>query len=88
MIIKPISESQDCRCLVKLLENLPSLAKNPYWLVKVKLLDVLTELNFITIQYVTGNREFQNKIVYNILFELLKDEDQRVRHICSNTITK
>lgn len=64
------------------------LAKNPYWLVKTKLLDVLTDLNFITIHYIIGSGDFQNKVIFNVFFELLKDEDHRVRNTCSASIVR
>lgn len=74
--------------MIPLLNTLPFLSKNPYWLVKVKLLELLSDIPYINIQFVTTNRNFQNNIVHNVLFELLKNEDQRVRTATSNAICK
>ncbi|XP_022909585.2 huntingtin [Onthophagus taurus] len=86
--MKEMLYSDKCECVLPILKVLPLLAKDPYWLVKIKLVEIVTHFEYITIEYVTGDPEFQNKIVYNVLLELLKDEDQRVRNATSNSIVK
>ena len=55
---------------------------------QVKLLELVSELDYTTIHYVTGNQEFQDRIICDILFTLLKDENQRVRSACSQAIVR
>lgn len=55
---------------------------------KVTLLEILQEIPFVTVHHVTGDCNFQNKVIFNVLFELLKDQDQRVRTASSMAIVK
>ncbi|XP_011641684.1 huntingtin isoform X2 [Pogonomyrmex barbatus] len=86
-------------CLPELLESinnehgftiltaLPKLVKNPYFLVKMKLADLLSKLSYITIEYITGQSLFQEHFI-DVIIVLLGDQDQRVRHAASDAIVK
>ncbi|XP_032690213.1 huntingtin isoform X2 [Odontomachus brunneus] len=69
-----------------ILTALPKLVKNPYFLVKVKLVDLLSKLSYITIEYITG-QSFQEHFI-DVIITLLGDQDQRVRHAASDAIVK
>ncbi|XP_025834519.1 huntingtin-like [Agrilus planipennis] len=87
-VLQKLLQSHDNQHALPLLHALPFVINNPYWLVKVKLLKVLSDLCYTTIYYITGNSHFQNKILYSVLFEMLKDDDPRVRKTCSKAIVK
>ncbi|VEN63698.1 unnamed protein product, partial [Callosobruchus maculatus] len=80
--------SKSGSAMLPVLQHLPLLAKNPYWLVKVELCELVSKIDYITVQFITKNNDFQQKIVYNVLFELLDDSDQRVRTAAANSIVK
>lgn len=69
------------------LTALPKLTKNPYFLVKVKLVDLLSKLSYITIEHITGQSLFQEHFI-DVIIALLGDQDQRVRHAASDAIVK
>nr|XP_023020492.1 huntingtin [Leptinotarsa decemlineata] len=77
--LKYILDYQNGTSVIALLNILPILSKNPYWLVKVSLCELVSKIDYISVYHVTENDDFQNKVIYNILFELLGDSDQRVR---------
>lgn len=85
---KFIIESEICKSITPVVRSLPLIAKNPYWLVKVKLAEFLSELNYVTIYHIFGSSDFQNKVVYNVFFALLKDDDQRVRTASAGAIVR
>lgn len=70
-----------------ILTILPKLVKNPYFLVKVKLVDLLSKLSYITIEHITGQSLFQEHFI-EVIITLLGDQDQRVRHAASDAIVK
>lgn len=70
-----------------ILTILPKLVKNPYFLVKVKLVDLLSKLSYITIEHITGQSLFQEHFI-DVIIALLGDQDQRVRHAASDAIVK
>lgn len=70
-----------------ILTALPKLMKNPYFLVKVKLADLLSKLSYITIEHITGQSLFQEHFI-DVIIVLLGDQDQRVRHAASEAIVK
>lgn len=37
-----------------MLTALPQLVKNPYFLVKVKLVELLSEISYVTVEYING----------------------------------
>ncbi|CAH0556044.1 unnamed protein product [Brassicogethes aeneus] len=85
-VLPQILESKDAKTVLPILRVIPTLAKNPYWLVKVALCELVSKLPYITIHYVQCNPTFQNKIIHNVLFEMLADNDQRVRKSAANAI--
>ncbi|XP_017781525.1 PREDICTED: huntingtin [Nicrophorus vespilloides] len=84
--LRLLLDSELCVEAWPILNYLPILAQDPYWLVKVKLVEVISELEYVTIAHAFPTSQYQNKVVFNILFELIKDEDQRVRLAASNAI--
>nr|CAI5834824.1 unnamed protein product [Callosobruchus analis] len=78
--------SKSASATLPILQHLPLLAKNPYWLVKVELCELVSRIDYITVHFLMKNNDFQQKIIYNILFELLDDSDQRVRTAAANSI--
>ncbi|XP_014488672.1 PREDICTED: huntingtin isoform X2 [Dinoponera quadriceps] len=70
-----------------ILTTLPKLVKNPYFLVKIKLVDLLSKLSYITIEHITGQSLFQEHFI-DAIIALLGDQDQRVRHAASDAIVK
>lgn len=80
-------ESEESDNALEILERLPYLVKNPYFLVKIKLAEVLSELPYTTIEYVSSDLQFQKSVI-NVLLKLLSDQDPRVRKASSNALTK
>lgn len=54
----------------------------------MELCELVAKLSYVTIFHLTNNNDFQNKILFNVLFELLKDSDQRVRNAAANSIVE
>ncbi|XP_046383294.1 huntingtin isoform X2 [Ischnura elegans] len=94
MCLGPLLESQGSPSARPLLTALLPLHKNPYWLVKVKLLEVVSELPMVSLSHMfstslsksqgkmeQGHKsDFQDQVLHQILLPLLGDEDNRVRH--------
>lgn len=72
---------------VPILKVLPNLSKNPYFLVKIKLCEVVHKLSYTAIEHACSEFKFQNKVV-DILFKLLNDSDQRVRKAACNALVE
>lgn len=70
-----------------MLTALPQLVKNPYFLVKVKLVELLSEISYVTVEYINGGSMFQEHFI-NVIITLLGDQDQRIRHAASDAIVK
>ncbi|XP_008206342.1 huntingtin isoform X2 [Nasonia vitripennis] len=87
MFLPSLLESEESKYAILVLKVLPSLVKNPYFLVKIKLLEIVSELPYTTIEHVCGELQFQENIV-NVLLKLLSDQDQRVRKAAGIAITK
>lgn len=66
---------------------LPHLVKNPYFLVKVKLVELLSKISYVTIEHTTGGSMFQEHFI-DVIVTLLGDQDQRIRHAASDAIVK
>ncbi|XP_030750206.1 huntingtin isoform X2 [Sitophilus oryzae] len=88
MIINLLLESRSCYKVSPLLNVLPLVGNNPYWLVKVTLCELVSKLSYVTIFYITGDNIFQSKIIHNILLEFLKDSDQRIRTAAANALAE
>ncbi|XP_076644519.1 huntingtin [Halictus rubicundus] len=80
-------ESVDNHYGVTVLTALPQLVKNPYFLVKVKLVELLSEISYVTVEHITGGSMFQEHFM-NVIVTLLGDQDQRIRHAASDAIVK
>uniref|UniRef100_T1IAD0 Uncharacterized protein n=1 Tax=Rhodnius prolixus TaxID=13249 RepID=T1IAD0_RHOPR len=72
-------ESADFLLTVPILEKLISLVNNPYWLVKVKLVELLSNIPYQTIYFVTGSCSYQSNILDSIVLKFLGNEDSRLR---------
>ncbi|XP_066154208.1 huntingtin [Euwallacea fornicatus] len=81
-----ISQSSNCQAVLPILNILPTLANNPYWLVKVALCELVSDLSYLTMYHITGSNLFQQKVFCNVLLKLLNDPDQRVRSSASSAI--
>ncbi|XP_063922689.1 huntingtin isoform X2 [Zophobas morio] len=79
-------ESPSNTHILPILHVLPDLATNPYWLVKVAFSELVSKLPYVTIYDVSGCSDFQNRIVNDVLFNLLQNEDARVRSGAANAI--
>ncbi|CAG9862370.1 unnamed protein product [Phyllotreta striolata] len=86
--LRYLLESQQSNLVMSVLNILPQLSSNPYWLVKVSLCELVSKIDYITVYYVTENNDFQQKVLHNILFSLLNDTDQRVRTSAATAIVK
>uniref|UniRef100_A0A6P7F8J4 Huntingtin-like n=1 Tax=Diabrotica virgifera virgifera TaxID=50390 RepID=A0A6P7F8J4_DIAVI len=86
--LKYLIESHQSNAVIPLLNTLPALSENPYWLVKVSLCELVSKIDYINIYYVTENNDFQEKVLYNVLFNLLSDSDQRVRTSAASSIVQ
>ncbi|PSN49021.1 Huntingtin [Blattella germanica] len=54
----------------------------------VKLVEVVSELCYITIHHLKGNSDFQEKVINSVILILLRDEDARVRHAAAKAIVR
>ncbi|XP_031845695.1 huntingtin isoform X2 [Nomia melanderi] len=87
LCLPELLESVDNHYGVTVLTTLPQLVKNPYFLVKVKLVELLSEISYVTIAHITGGSMFQEHFI-NVIITLLGDQDQRIRHAASDAIVK
>lgn len=87
LCLPELLDSVDNEYGLTILTALPKLTKNPYFLVKVKLVDLLSKLSYITIEHITGQSLFQEHFI-DVIITLLGDQDQRVRHAASDAIVK
>lgn len=88
-------------CISILLKLLP-VTTNPYWLVKVELLELVSSINFKIVHYLEsvclprraqddkylGKFNLQYNFLYDTILSLLGDEDYRVRHSAALTLVK
>jgi hypothetical protein len=56
--------------------------------VQVKLVEVVSQLSYVTVYHLTGNSDFQEKVISSIVFVCLKDEDVRVRHAAAKAVVR
>nr|CAD7204343.1 unnamed protein product [Timema douglasi] len=81
-------ECVDNRQWLPILGALLDMVANPYWLVKVKLAGVVSEMPFVTIHHLVGSPDYQEKILHSVLLVLLRDENARVRHAAAEAFVK
>lgn len=74
--------------ILPLLNHLPAMSDNSYWLLRVKLVEVLSDLPFVCVHEMTGSNHFQDEIFDRVLLRLLGDEDSRVRSATAETLVK
>ncbi|XP_046737508.1 huntingtin isoform X1 [Diprion similis] len=87
LCLADLIESANNKYALPILKALPLLVKNPYFLVKIKLVEVLSNLPYTTVEYVTGGSHFQKNVI-SVMVELLGDQDQRVRHATASAIVQ
>ncbi|XP_076626175.1 huntingtin [Colletes latitarsis] len=87
LCLPELLESVDNKYGITVLTALPQLVKNPYFLVKVKLVELLSEISYVTIEHIIGGSMFQEHFI-NVIITLLGDPDQRIRHAASDAIVK
>lgn len=80
-------ESVDNKHGITILTALPQLVKNPYFLVKIKLVELLSEISYVTVEHISGGSMFQKHFI-DVIVTLLGDQDQRIRHAASDAIIK
>jgi len=56
--------------------------------VQVKLVEVVSQLSYVTVYHLTGNSDFQEKVISSIVFVCLNDEDVRVRHAAAKAVVR
>ncbi|XP_050533729.1 huntingtin isoform X2 [Daktulosphaira vitifoliae] len=59
---------------------------NPYWLVKVKLLEIIENLSFMAVYYATNSSIYQDRILERIVFKFLFDHEYNVRHAAAKCL--
>lgn len=87
LCLPELLESVDNKHGITVLTALPQLVKNPYFLVKIKLVELLSEISYVTIEHITGGSMFQEHFI-DVIMTLLGDQDQRIRHAASDAIVK
>ncbi|XP_015112466.1 huntingtin [Diachasma alloeum] len=80
-------QSEESHHSLRILFKLLPLSDNPYFLVKMNLSKVLSDLPFITIKYLTTSSSFQSDVT-QILVKLLGDQDPRVRNAAAKAFVK
>ncbi|KRT82333.1 hypothetical protein AMK59_3224, partial [Oryctes borbonicus] len=80
--------SSDCRLVLALLEQIPAILQGAHWLVKAKVLEVIEQLPFPLIHSMAAEENFRDRLVFDVVFGLLVDDDQRVRTIAAKTVVR
>ncbi|GJQ87772.1 hypothetical protein Trydic_g18631, partial [Trypoxylus dichotomus] len=80
--------SSDCLLVLPVLQLIPAIAHGSHWLVKVKVLEVIEQLPFPLIDSMGGATNFRDQIVFDVVFDLVADDDQRVRTIAAKTVVR
>ncbi|XP_059488388.1 huntingtin isoform X2 [Neocloeon triangulifer] len=73
---------------ITLLDAVVQHKSNPYWLVRVRLLELVAELKFSVLAYISKSCRLQNIFLDDVVLHLLHDEDSRVRSAACSTLTK
>ncbi|EFX77022.1 hypothetical protein DAPPUDRAFT_106588 [Daphnia pulex] len=86
-------EGPFCVETVPLLRSLLKLSENPYWLVRVDLLEVFGSFSWTALEFGLQNQTnfklpmFQECFLNKVLFTMIGDEDHRVRSAVANCLT-
>ncbi|XP_065225356.1 huntingtin isoform X2 [Planococcus citri] len=74
---------------IPVLEAVFTLVDNPYWLIKVKILEILEEVSFELLYYVGDNTtSYQDRSFRKVIITLLGDIDGRVRTAAASCLVK
>ncbi|CAH1724958.1 unnamed protein product [Aphis gossypii] len=84
-------------CLMPLLNSNVSISAIPiletilaglssYWLVKVKLLEIIENLSFMTVYFATNSSMYQDRVLNRIIFKYLYDNEYSVRRAASKCL--
>ncbi|KAJ8686955.1 hypothetical protein QAD02_022749, partial [Eretmocerus hayati] len=80
-------ESEEAHSALSILKALPFLGKNPYFLIRIKLAELLSMLPYTTIDHVSCKLKFHES-ASSILLTLLNDSDPRVRNAANKAIAE
>ncbi|ELT98253.1 hypothetical protein CAPTEDRAFT_220329 [Capitella teleta] len=97
-----ILHSSQSHLALKIMLSVVAVRENPYWLVKVALLDLLAEVDYRVLHYVEmtnpefargqhnfiGNLSIQEHVIQDVLLSLLADPDTRVRSTAAKALVK
>nr|XP_033806283.1 huntingtin isoform X5 [Geotrypetes seraphini] len=87
---------------LQLIVDLLTLRNSSYWLVRTELLETLAEIDFRLVRfledraenlhrgvhYYTGLLKLQDRVLSNVIIQLLGDEDPRVRHVAASSLVR
>ncbi|XP_053714041.1 huntingtin-like isoform X2 [Synchiropus splendidus] len=87
---------------LQLLIDLLSLRNSSYWLVRTELLETLAEMDFRLVSFLerrtenlhkgehhyTGRLQLQDRVLNNVVIQLLGDDDPRVRHVAASVVSR
>ncbi|KAM6972635.1 huntingtin [Aplochiton taeniatus] len=87
---------------LQLLVDLLTLRDCSYWLVRTELLETLAEVDFRLVNFLerrterlhkgdhhyTGRLRLQERVLNNVVINLLGDDDPRVRHVAASTVSR
>ncbi|MBN3316754.1 HD protein, partial [Atractosteus spatula] len=87
---------------LQLVVDLLALKDSSYWLVRTELLETLSEIDFRLISFLerrtetlhrgdhhyTGLLKLQDRVLNDVIIQLLGDEDPRVRHVAAMTVCR
>ncbi|XP_025420820.1 huntingtin [Sipha flava] len=85
--IMPLLNSNVSNSAIPILETILS-GLSSYWLVKVKLLEIIENLSFMTVYFATNSSMYQDKILDRIVFKYLYDNEHSVRHAASKCLLR
>ncbi|EDV22908.1 uncharacterized protein TRIADDRAFT_28161, partial [Trichoplax adhaerens] len=100
LCLNSLMKSDESQLSWNIIATVLQLKIHPYWLVRVKLLDILTELDFTLLHYwhqSRANIDFlrsycspctQQQVIDEVIMLLLGDEDIRVRQATTTTLVK
>ena len=83
ILLPRLIESSCTDCTARLLEIIPTLATNSYWLIKVEVCDLLSKLDPLATSFILPEWSARTS---SALMSLLADEDLRVRQAAAATL--
>ncbi|XP_065352177.1 huntingtin isoform X1 [Cloeon dipterum] len=83
-----LMDSSESILALPLIEAAVQHRENPYWLVKVRLLELVSELKFTILAHVSGSDHLQHILLNDVVLHLLGDEDARVRTAACAALVK